>query len=105
MPKYVFAYHGGPESMTPEEGQQHMQNWMAWRDDLGDAVVDPGVPTKGSRTVSQSGVSEDGGANPICGITVVEAADADEAASMAAKCPHIAVGGTIEVAEAMDMPM
>ena len=78
---------------------------MAWREDLGDAVIDPGVPTTNSRTVSQSGVSDDGGPNPINGITMVEAANADEAAAMAAKCPHVSIGGTIEVAEAMDMPM
>lgn len=105
MTKFVFAYHGGPSSMTPEQGKQHMADWMAWREGLGDAVVDPGVPVGKSKTVGPDGITDDGGANPLSGITIVEAEGFDDACAMAASCPHVTVGGTIEVAEAMDMPM
>lgn len=105
MQKFVLAYHGGATSMTPEEGQQHMQQWMAWMDGLGDAVIDRGLPVGPSVTVSSDGVVEDGGSNPLSGITIIQAESQDAAIVMTKKSPHLAIGGTIELAPAMDMPM
>lgn len=105
MPKFIFAYHGAPQFNSPEEGQAHMVAWRAWRGDLGDAVIDPGMPVGASKTVSAIGVSNDGGANPLSGITIVEAEDIDAAIEMAKPCRHVTAGGTIEVAQALDMEM
>ena len=105
MPKYILVYHGGPENMTPDEGRQHMINWKAWSEGLGNAVVDPGMPVSVAKTVGPDGVTDGGGPNPISGITVVQADDFDAAIAMASACPHVSIGGTIEVAEAMDLPM
>lgn len=105
MPKFVFAYHGGPGSMTPEQGKAHMEKWKAWMDGLGDAVVDRGVPVGKSKTVSASGVADDGGSNPLSGVSLVEAESIEAAIEMAKPSPHIEAGGTIEVAQAMDMQM
>jgi len=105
MPKFVLAYHGGPGSMTPEEGQAHMTAWKAWMDGLGDAVVDRGVPVSQSKTVSADGVTDDGGSNPLSGITILQASDIDAAVEMAKDSPHVTAGGTIEIAQAMDMEM
>lgn len=105
MSKFVFAYHGGPKSMSQEEGAAHMKKWMAWMDGLGDAVVDRGVPVGPSKTVGSDGVTDDGGSNPLSGITMVQADSIDDAVAMAKDSPHIDVGGTIEVAQAMDMQM
>lgn len=105
MPKFVFAYHGGPQGLSPEEGRAHMENWKAWMASLGDAVIDPGLPLGKSCTVSAAGVSDDGGVNPLAGFTVIEAADMAAATAMAQRSPHISIGGTIEVAPALDMPM
>jgi len=105
MQKFILAYHGGKTSMTPEEGQQHMQKWMAWMDGLGDAVVDRGLPVGQSITVSSEGVTEDGGSNPLSGITVIQAENQDAAIAMTKKSPHLDIGGTIELAPAMDMSM
>ena len=105
MQKFILAYHGGPSSMTPEEGQQHMANWKAWMDGLGDAVVDRGVPVGKSKTVSKDGVTDDGGSNPLSGITIIQAEDMDAALAMVTGSPHVTMGGTIEVAPAMDMSM
>lgn len=105
MPKFVFAYHGGPKSMPAEEGKAHMKKWMAWMDGLGSAVVDRGIPVGKSCTVGPDGISEDGGPNPLAGFTVVEAADMKAALEMARRSPHVDIGGTIEVAPAMNMPM
>ncbi|GAA0472492.1 hypothetical protein GCM10009096_12060 [Parasphingorhabdus litoris] len=105
MQKYILAYHGGNTSMTPEEGQQHMQKWMAWMDGLGDAVVDRGVPVGSSITVSSDQVTDDGGPNPLSGITIIQADSQDAAVAMTQKSPHLDIGGTIELAPVMDMPM
>ena len=104
MPKYVFAYHGGKMPSTPEEGKKITAAWMAWYEKMGAAVVDGGTPVGKSKTVTAKGVEANGGANPISGYTLVTAADMDAAIKMAKGCP-ILDGGTVEVAEAIDMNM
>ncbi|SDD64589.1 hypothetical protein [Kordiimonas lacus] len=105
MPKFVFAYHGGPSSMTEEEGKAHMASWMDWMVGLGEAVLDRGHAVGKSHTVTGDGAVEGGGVNPISGYTLVQAVDMDAALKMAAVSPHVHVGGTIEVAPVLDMPM
>lgn len=106
MPKYVYAYHGAPKFETKEAGAAHMVAWKEWSAGLGNAVVDPGLPVGPSMTVNIDGsISEGGGSNPISGITIVQAETMDEALTMAKACPHVAAGGSIEVAEGMDMEM
>ncbi|MDG2004842.1 MAG: hypothetical protein P8J20_16080 [Novosphingobium sp.] len=105
MTKFVLAYHGGPGSMTPEQGQAHMQAWKAWMDGMGDAVIERGMPVGKSKTVSQSGVADDGGSNPLSGITLIEAETIEAAIELVKPSPHISAGGSIEIAPAMDMEM
>ena len=102
MPNFVFAYHGGRKPESPEEGAKLMAAWKAWLVGLGDAVVNPGTPLGMSKTVSSSGVSDDGGSNPLMGFSIVKADSMDAALEMAQACPHLEIG-TIEVAEAKEM--
>jgi len=69
MSNYVFAYHGGKKPESPEEGTKLMVKWKAWVGGLGDAVVNPGSPLGMSKTVSSDGVSDDGGSNPLSGLS------------------------------------
>ncbi len=103
MSNYIFAYHGGEKPASPEEGAKHMAKWKAWIGGLGDAVVNPGTPLGKSKTVSSAGVSDDGGSNPMSGFSVVKADSMDAALEMAKECPTLEIGGTIEVAEMMEM--
>lgn len=104
MPKFVFAYHGGGMPETPEEGARMMAAWNDWYAAMGDAVVDGGAPVGQSMTVSQGGISSDGGANPLSGYTVVQADTIDAACEMANGCPMIADGsGSVEVAPVIEM--
>ena len=104
MPKFVFAYHGGGMPETPEAQQQAMADWGAWYQGMGTALVDGGGAVGRSRNVSAGGITEDGGANPLSGYTVIEAADIDAACDMAKGCPMVADGsGSVEVAPLMDM--
>ena len=102
MPKFIFAYHGGKMPETPEEGEKVIAAWRAWFVEMGEAVADGGNPLGASKTVSGSGVTDDGGSNPISGYSLVNAADIDAAVELAKGCPILA-HGTVEVAEADEM--
>ncbi len=103
MPNYVLAYHGGKTPESPEEGAKQMAKWKAWLGGLGDAVVNPGTPLGKPKTVSSSGVSDDGGSDPLLGFSILKADSMDAALEMAKACPTLEIGGTIEVAEVMEM--
>lgn len=104
MPNYVFAYHGGGMPETPEEGAKVMAAWQSWYGSMGDAVVDGGAPVGMSKTVSTSGVADDGGSNPLSGYTVVKADTIEAACKMAKGCPILDGGkGTVEVAPVHEM--
>ena len=104
MPKYVYAYHGGSMAETEEEMAELMAAWGAWFEALGEHLVDGGNPISVAKTVQTDGsVTDGGGSNPLSGYGIVNAADIDAAAEMAKGCPVLAAGGTVEVAEAIDM--
>jgi hypothetical protein len=101
MPKFVLAFRGGmPKS--PEEGQKMMEDWNAWMAGLGAALTDKGAGLGKSRFLSAPGV-EGTAPGPLSGYSVVEAADIEAALKLASKNPIFDLGGTIEVAPAMDM--
>ncbi len=103
MSDFVFAYHGGKTPESPEEGAKQMAKWNAWVGGLGDAVVNPGTPLGKPKTVNSSCVSDDGGSDPLLGFSIVKADSMDAALEMAKACPTLEIGGTIEVAEVMEM--
>ena len=103
MPKFIFAYHGGKMPETPEEGAKVMAAWNAWYGGMGAKLLDGGGPLGQSSTVSKSGVAGNGGANPLSGFTIVDAADHAAANKLAKGCPILDAGGTVEVAPVIDM--
>lgn len=104
MPKYILAYHGGGMPATPEEGAKVMEAWNNWYGAIGDKLADGGSAFGKSMTVNSDGsVSQGGGANPLSGYTVVNAASHDAANAIAKGSPILAAGGTVEVCEFLDM--
>ncbi|UWR22413.1 YciI family protein [Sulfitobacter sp. S190] len=104
MPQFMLAYHGGKTPDTPEEGAQAMAAWEAWFSELGSHVVHPGHPVGMSKTVTNVGVTDDGGLNPLSGFTIVQADDIDAACQMASACPMVIDGtGSAEVAPIIEM--
>lgn len=104
MSKFVFVYHGGKKPDNDNEIAKIMDAWGQWFGTLGDAVIDGGNPVGMSTTVNADGsVVGNGGPNPISGYSLIEAGDLDDAISKARKCPILAAGGSIEIAEAFDM--
>jgi len=104
MGKYLFAYHGGKMGASPAEVKKANDAWGQWFGSLGAAVIDGGNPVGKSSTVRADGsVAHDGGANPVSGYSLIEAPTLEEALEKARSCPILANGGSVEVAEAMDM--
>ena len=105
MPNFMFVYHGGSMPETEEEANAAMARWGKWMEDNGPSLVDPGNPVGMSKTVSASGVADNGGANPTSGYTIVSAPDIDAACEMAKTSPMIHDGGSVEVAEVIVIDM
>lgn len=103
MPKFLFVYHGGSKPSSPDEVADVMAKWGAWFEKLGAAVVDGGNPVGLSKTVFADKITDDGGANPTSGYSLVNANSIDDAVKMAQGCPILQAGGNVEVAEVIDM--
>lgn len=104
MPTYFFVYHGGGMPETPEEGEKAMAAWGAWYGAMGEDVLHGGGAAGKSWTVSKDGVAQDGGANPMSGVTIVRADSYEAACEMAKGCPMVLDGsGSVEVAEMIDI--
>jgi hypothetical protein len=104
MPKFMLIFHGGGRPDTPEEGEKTMAAWGAWMQGIGSNLVDGGAPAGMSKTVTATGVEDNGGANPVSGYTLINAADIDAACAIAQGCPILeGAKGTVEVAEALEM--
>lgn len=103
MTNYIVTYHGGKRPESPEEEAEHMAKWEAWADSLGTSLANRGTPIGKSKTVSSSGVTDGGGVNPLMGYSILKAATIDAAVKMVEDSPHINFGGTMVVAEMMEM--
>ena len=104
MAKYLFAYHGGKMGTNPVDVKKAMDAWGQWFGSLGAAVIDGGNPVGKSSTVRTDGsVVHDGGPNPVGGYSLIEAPSLEDALKKAKSCPVLANGGSVEVAEAIDM--
>jgi len=101
MPKFVLAFRGGmPKS--PEEGRQMMADWNGWMEKIGPALIDKGAGFGKSKFLSAPHREEKSG-DPLSGYSIVEAADINAATDLARSNPIFSLGGTIEVAEMMQM--
>jgi hypothetical protein len=104
MAKYLYVYHGGSRPESQEAVKEVMNAWGQWFGSMGSAVIDGGNPVGSSSTVKSDGsVASDGGANPAGGYSLIEASNLDDALAKAKGCPILAGGGSVEVAEAIDM--
>jgi len=102
MAKFVFTYHGGGMAETEAEMAAVMAKWEAWYGELGASILDGGNPFGETRNVDSTGVT---GPNdsPATGYTVIDAADIDAAVAAAKGCPILEAGGSVEVAQAIEM--
>ena len=103
MTEYYMVFHGGGRP-APEDLDRVIREWTDWYADMGDTVVWEGGGAGLSKTVGPDGVTDDGGANPISGVTVIRADTIEDACAIARGCPSVKDGtGSVEVAERLQM--
>ena len=109
--KYMVLYYAPASaieatmSMTPEQMQEGMQQWMTWAAKCGDALVDKGSTLGGGRKITGAGSSPSD--KDTMGYSVLEAENIEAAQALLAGHPHLAwaEGCELEVYETMQMPM
>ncbi len=104
MAQFGLLYVGEPQFATPEEGQANAQQYFAWLDGLGDAVVNRGIPMGPPTRVTADGVSSEARADRLTGLTIVEADDMDAAIEIAKACPYVQVAA-LDVVQIFEMTM
>lgn len=104
MAKFIITYIGGNPPSTPEEGQKHMAEYREWMSSLGDKLISPANPMKGTQTIHADGSVSEGSSVMMSGYSILEVDSMDEAMNAAKKCPFLGINGTLEVAELAQMP-
>jgi hypothetical protein len=101
--KYLVLYRStmtAGEQMaqsTPEQAQAGMEEWTAWAQRAGDAIIDLGTPLQ---VVDPGGDSGD----PIGGYSILQADSPEALSKVLEGHPHQAMGGTIETLECLQVP-
>ena len=110
MKKFMVIYHAPPEAIalmseaTPEQKEEGMKPWFAWKESLGDKLLDFGTPLMGGTRLLPDGSSEMS-TKQVTGYSVLKAEDMEEAKSLLSGHPHLAWSGgcNIEVHECVEM--
>src|SRR5262245_40557687 len=110
MSEFVYLFRIGETEQrqamgTPERAEQSMRRWMEWMHELeskghlkerGQPLDRSGKVVRGAkRTVTDGPFVEV--KDMVAGFIVVRARDVDEAAALAAGCPMLEGGGSVEV--------
>lgn len=113
MSEFVYLYRGGTRPQSAAEGEQVMQRWMTWLEDLAAKghIKDRGQPLEGEGKVVRSngsGRAVTDGPYPeskdiVGGYTLIEAKDLAEATELAGGCPILDRDGLVEVRPVMLM--
>jgi hypothetical protein len=101
MKKYLLVVYG-PAADSEEDRAAGMAMMADWYRSLGSALVDPGAPFTGARTVSGNAIGPAVGPNAT-GYNVVQAESMEAATALAAKCPLLAHQRQITVFETLPM--
>lgn len=103
MPNYVLTFHGEMAPMPTDQAEidASMAQWGQWYATIGEALVDGGAPF-GAHTAINGDGDCDAPAS-ITGYTVVSADDVEGAKKIAAGCPVLAYGHTVQISESIDM--
>ncbi len=94
MKKFIAIYHAAPEAMaqmseaTPEQKNEGMKHWMAWKEKAGNAVLDFGAPLMGGIAIDTSGTKTTS-TKQVSGYSIVQAEDAEAAQALFNGHPHL----------------
>jgi len=101
MTKFLVTYHGSGAPRNEAEKQQAMAAFMAWVNQVGSALVDPGAPLGSSAVVSSEGVADGVAEGPAGGYSILEADDLAAAAELLRGHPFVGRGGALQVSQAI----
>jgi hypothetical protein len=116
MSEFVFLFRSTEadhlQAMgTPERAQRSMQAWLAWMRELEakGCLKNPGQPLDRAGKVIRAKSVTDGpymeAKDLVLGFITVEARDIAHAAELAAGCPMVHGGGSVEVRPVATMPV
>jgi hypothetical protein len=108
MSQFVFLFRSTEAGAhaavgTPERAQQSIQTWLAWIHDLeaNGHLKERGLPLDRGGKVVRAAAVTDGpfveAKDLVLGFIVVDARDIEHAAELAARCPIVLGGGSVEV--------
>lgn len=105
MSEFTLLFRGRHYFESPEQTQQHVQQWLAWFKDLGAAghLKDPGHPLErtGAVVSGRQKIVTDGpyaeAKDLVGGYIILEARDLAHAAELAKGCPILGVDGSVEI--------
>jgi hypothetical protein len=110
MKKFMVIYHAPADAVaqmanaTTEQKAEGMKPWLAWKDSVGDKLLDFGAPLMGGTRLLSDGSTELS-KKEVTGYSLLQASDMEEAKSLLSNHPHLAwTGGCdIEVHECIEM--
>jgi len=110
MKKFLVVYHSTPEAMeqwasaTPEQKAEGMKPWMAWKEKVGNHLLDFGAPLMAGTVISADG-NNTPSTKQVSGYSMIQAESLTKAQALLTDHPHNAVqaGMSIEVHEAVPM--
>ena len=111
MKNFIVIYHAPIDAMkqtaeaSPEEMKKGMEQWMVWAQKCGDKLLDMGTPLMGGEKLAADG-STTPSEKQVCGYSVLQAENMDEAKSLLQEHPHLKWNEAceIEVHETMPLP-
>jgi hypothetical protein len=104
--KFLLTYknpRGGGLEQSPEAQAKSMEAWNAWFGQIGSALVDGGNQIGQVKTVASNGSVSDGGTGANTGYSIIQVDSIDQAIKASQMCPVLAVGGSVEIGEILDM--
>lgn len=109
---FILLFRGGadPATMTPEQMNTTMNNWMSWMSQLkknkqlklGHPLEDGGKKLSGLKGKEVATFEDD--KDTIGGFMVINAKSMADATRIAKGCPIFNNGGTVELRQAAEMP-
>jgi hypothetical protein len=113
MSEFTFLFRGRESFASPEQGQKHMEKWLAWFKDMSESghIKDPGHPLESAGKVvrgKQKQVTDGPFAEAkdvVAGYIIVETSSLEEAVALSKGCPILEVGGSVEVRPVQKLSM
>jgi hypothetical protein len=96
MERFLFVYHGAPGADA--DTYHDLSRWAAWFDSMGSRVIERGSLTHSAVEIPRRLLGPKESASSLCGYSVVEATDFNEAVEIAERCPIFDEDGSLEIA-------